>query len=87
MALNYPGGTEHLNKVSSNAWESWAESSILMYPGVRQVLTPMRKGAAGVAQLNARLQALLNPPAPGARSCRSALATALSCVLAIGSFR
>ena len=25
----------------------------------------MRKGAAGVAQLNARLQALLNPPAPG----------------------
>ena len=24
----------------------------------------MRKGAAGVAQLNARLQALLNPPAP-----------------------
>ncbi|KAK9822626.1 hypothetical protein WJX81_000268 [Elliptochloris bilobata] len=30
-----------------------------------QVLTPMRKGAAGVAQLNARLQALLIPPAPG----------------------
>ena len=34
------------------------------YPTLAQVLTPMRKGAAGVAQLNARLQALLNPPAP-----------------------
>jgi len=30
-----------------------------------QVLCPMYKGAAGVSNLNARLQAALNPPAPG----------------------
>ncbi len=30
-----------------------------------QVLTPMRRGPIGVAELNRRLQALLNPPEPG----------------------
>jgi len=30
-----------------------------------QVLTPMHRGAAGVAALNERLQAALNPPGPG----------------------
>ena len=30
-----------------------------------QVLTPMRKGPAGVQNLNARLQALMNPPEKG----------------------
>jgi exodeoxyribonuclease V alpha subunit len=30
-----------------------------------QVLAPMHRGAVGVANLNARLQAALNPPAPG----------------------
>ena len=30
-----------------------------------QVLAPMHRGAAGVANLNVRLQATLNPPAPG----------------------
>jgi exodeoxyribonuclease V alpha subunit len=30
-----------------------------------QVLAPMHRGAAGVGNLNARLQAALNPPAPG----------------------
>jgi exodeoxyribonuclease V alpha subunit len=30
-----------------------------------QVLAPMRRGSAGVVTLNARLQAALNPPAPG----------------------
>ena len=30
-----------------------------------QVLSPMRKGPAGVANLNMRLQALLNPPGEG----------------------
>jgi exodeoxyribonuclease V alpha subunit len=34
-------------------------------PAEIQVLTPMRKGAAGVYALNAALQAALNPPAPG----------------------
>ena len=29
-----------------------------------QVMSPMRKGPAGVNQLNISLQALLNPPAP-----------------------
>ena len=29
-----------------------------------QVVTPMRKGGAGTAELNLRLQHLLNPPAP-----------------------
>jgi len=32
-----------------------------------QVLTPMRRGAAGAAALNRALQAALNPPAPGKR--------------------
>ena len=30
--------------------------------GCAQVLSPMRKGPAGVANLNVRLQQLLNPP-------------------------
>ncbi len=35
-------------------------------PGQIQVLTPMRaRGACSVTNLNARLQAILNPPAPG----------------------
>lgn len=33
-------------------------------PAIPQVLAPMRKGAAGVANLNTRLQQLLNPPTP-----------------------
>lgn len=59
--------TEHVNKsMRSSAWKPWAEEApVSQLSCVRQVLTPMRKGAAGVAQLNARLQALLNPPAPG----------------------
>ena len=34
-------------------------------PGDIQVLTPMQRGSAGSAHLNARLQEVLNPPAPG----------------------
>ena len=34
-------------------------------PAEIQVLTPMRRGAAGVLALNEALQAALNPPAPG----------------------
>jgi exodeoxyribonuclease V alpha subunit len=37
-----------------------------------QVLAPMHKGVAGVANLNAELQAALNPPDDGARSLRAA---------------
>lgn len=33
--------------------------------GELQVLSPLRKGPAGVQALNVRLQALLNPPEPG----------------------
>ncbi len=35
-----------------------------------QVLTPMRRGSAGVEVLNTRLQAALNPPGPLKRECR-----------------
>ena len=35
-----------------------------------QVLTPMRRGPAGVEALNARLQAALNPPAQDKAECR-----------------
>jgi exodeoxyribonuclease V alpha subunit len=35
-----------------------------------QVLTPMRRGELGAAALNLELQALLNPPAPTARTAR-----------------
>jgi len=34
-------------------------------PADIQVLTPMQRGSAGAAHLNERLQATLNPPAPG----------------------
>ncbi len=36
-----------------------------MEPGEIQVLSPTRKGEAGTRNLNARLQAVLNPPGPG----------------------
>ena len=42
-------------------WDACVESVCLRTPA--QVLAPMRKGAAGVARLNMRLQQLLNPPA------------------------
>ncbi len=50
-----------------------------------QVLAPMHKGAAGVANLNAQLQTALNPPAPHAAGPRHAPAASLKA--AGGEFR
>ncbi|WP_422448136.1 ATP-dependent RecD-like DNA helicase [Thermoanaerobacterium sp. DL9XJH110] len=40
-----------------------------------QVITPMKKGIAGVLNLNQKLQELLNPPAPGKREWRYRMLT------------
>ena len=49
-----------------------------------QVLTPMRKGPAGVQSLNARLQALLNPPERGKGEIRVSSAAENPQILRVG---
>ena len=49
-----------------------------------QVLTPMRKGPAGVQSLNARLQALLNPPEAGKGEIRVSSAADNPQILRVG---
>ncbi len=49
-----------------------------------QVLTPMRKGPAGVQSLNARLQALLNPPQNGKGEIRVSSAADTPQILRVG---
>lgn len=49
-----------------------------------QVLSPMRRGSAGVQALNARLQALLNPPAEGRAEIALAATTDRPQLLRVG---
>ena len=49
-----------------------------------QVLTPMRKGPAGVQNLNARLQALINPPEKGRGEIRVSSAADSPQILRVG---
>ena len=49
-----------------------------------QVLTPMRKGPAGVQSLNARLQALLNPPEKGRGEIRVSSAADTPQIIRVG---
>lgn len=49
-----------------------------------QVLTPMRKGPAGVQSLNGRLQALLNPPEKGKGEIRVSSAADTPQILRVG---
>lgn len=49
-----------------------------------QVLSPMRRGAAGVQNLNMRLQALLNPPQPERAEISLAAATDRPQLLRVG---
>ena len=49
-----------------------------------QVLTPMRKGPAGVQNLNARLQALLNPPEKNKGELRVSSAADTPQILRVG---
>lgn len=49
-----------------------------------QVLSPMRRGPAGVQSLNARLQALLNPPQPGRAEISLAAASDRPQLLRVG---
>ncbi len=49
-----------------------------------QVLSPTRRGAAGVQSLNMRLQALLNPPQPERAEISLAAATDRPQLLRVG---
>lgn len=49
-----------------------------------QVLTPMRKGPAGVQNLNARLQALINPSEKGRGEIRVSSAADSPQILRVG---
>ena len=48
------------------------------------MLTPQRKGPAGVQSLNARLQALLNPPGKGKGEVRVSSAADTPQILRVG---
>jgi len=63
MPVNDPAEFEILP--CANTSEMWQRIEDIAKGGEVQVITPMRKGDMGVAGLNARLQVLCNPSAPG----------------------